>query len=51
MYAPISSAIGIVMERYGMPEERAFAFLARLSQQSNIKLRTLAERLVATTNH
>ena len=46
----IGSAIGIVMERYQLPEERAFAFLARLSQQSNIKLRTLAEQLVASGN-
>jgi hypothetical protein len=46
----IGSAIGIVMERYQLPEERAFAFLTRLSQQSNVKLRILAEQLVNTTN-
>jgi hypothetical protein len=46
----IGSAIGIVMERYQLPDDRAFAFLARLSQQANIKLRTIAEQLVRTAN-
>lgn len=38
----IGQAIGIVMERYGLSEDRAFAFLARLSQDRNIKLREIA---------
>jgi hypothetical protein len=29
--------------------ERTFAFLARLPQDGNVKLRTLAERLIAAT--
>ena len=38
----IGKAIGIIMERYGLSEERAFEFLIRLSQNSNIKLRDIA---------
>lgn len=44
----IGKAVGIVMERYQVDEARAFAFLARLSNDQNIKLRLVAERLVAT---
>lgn len=43
----IGRAVGIAMERYGLSEERAFAFLARVSQTRNVKLRTIAEELVA----
>ena len=43
----IGRAVGIVMERYGLPEQRAFAFLARVSQTRNVKLRLVAEELVA----
>ncbi|MEZ0577285.1 GAF and ANTAR domain-containing protein [Nocardioides sp. MH1] len=39
----IGQAIGIVMERYGLGEERAFAFLARLSQNRNEKLYVVAQ--------
>ena len=42
----IGRAVGIVMERYGLNEQRAFAFLTRLSQHGNIKLRTIAQQLV-----
>jgi hypothetical protein len=42
----IGEAIGIVMERYKLTEQRAFAFLARLSQTSNTKLRQVAEEVV-----
>jgi hypothetical protein len=42
----IGQAIGIVMERYKLPEQRAFAFLTRLSQTSNTKLRMLAQEIV-----
>jgi GAF domain-containing protein len=38
----IGQAVGIVMERYGLSEDRAFAFLARLSQDRNVKLREIA---------
>lgn len=43
----IGQAIGIVMERYQLTDERAFAFLTRLSQHRNVKLRFVAEELVA----
>ena len=42
----IGKAMGIVMERYRLNDERAFAFLTRLSQHRNVKLRQVAEELV-----
>lgn len=45
----IGQAVGIVMERYGMTADRAFAFLTRLSQNRNVKLRLIAEELVAAS--
>jgi GAF domain-containing protein len=42
----IGEALGIVMERYGLSEERAFAFLVRASSTSNTKLRLLAQDIV-----
>lgn len=46
----IGTAVGIVMERYHLTDERAFAFLTRVSQDGNIKLREVAERLISTTS-
>lgn len=46
----IGQATGIVMERYQISEERAFQFLVRASQTSNLKLRTIAEEIVAGVN-
>jgi len=43
----IGRAVGIVMERYGLNEERAFGFLARVSQTRNVKLRQVANEIVA----
>lgn len=43
----IGKAIGLLMERYELTDERAFAFLTRMSQHRNIKLRVIAEELVA----
>lgn len=43
----IGQAIGIVMERYQLSDDRAFAFLTRLSQHRNVKLRLIAEEIVA----
>jgi GAF domain-containing protein len=45
----IGQAIGIVMERYGINEDRAFHFLARASSTSNVKLRDIAQEIVAAT--
>jgi hypothetical protein len=42
----VGRAVGIVMERYGLSEERAFAFLARVSQTRNVKLRDVATEFV-----
>ncbi|GAA1676233.1 GAF and ANTAR domain-containing protein [Kribbella yunnanensis] len=42
----IGKAIGVLMERYTLTDQRAFAFLARLSQQRNIKLHRISEELV-----
>ena len=42
----IGKAVGIVMERYQLNDERAFAFLTRLSQHRNVKLRQVAEEIV-----
>jgi GAF domain-containing protein len=44
----IGQAIGMLMERYGLDEDRAFDVLRRLSSQENIKLRDLAAQVVAT---
>lgn len=42
----IGKAIGIIMERYTIKDERAFEFLVRLSQTTNTKLRDIATRIV-----
>jgi hypothetical protein len=46
----IGQAVGIVMERYQLDSDRAFAFLVRLSQSANKKLRTVAATLVDSAN-
>ena len=45
----IGQAIGILMERYELTDERAFAFLARLSSHRNVKLRNVAQEIVEET--
>jgi len=47
----IGQAIGMLMERYEMDEDRAFAFLVRASSHSNIKLRDVAQELVDQRNN
>jgi GAF domain-containing protein len=42
----IGQAQGILMERYGLSSARAFEFLTRTSQQANVKLAIIAQRLV-----
>jgi GAF domain-containing protein len=44
----IGQAQGILMERFSIDADRAFAVLRRYSQDNNIKLHTVAERLIAT---
>ncbi|ROR97632.1 GAF domain-containing protein [Salana multivorans] len=44
----IGIAQGILMERFGFDQEAAFALLRRISSTSNIKLRMVAQRLIAT---
>ncbi|GAA5117330.1 GAF and ANTAR domain-containing protein [Alloalcanivorax gelatiniphagus] len=43
----IGQAVGMLMERYQVDDARAFGFLTRLSNQENVKLRLIAERLLA----
>jgi GAF domain-containing protein len=45
----IGTAVGIVMERYHIDRHQAFAFLARNSQDENVKLRILAQRVIDGT--
>ena len=42
----IGVAVGILMHRYSMPEESAFAFLVRASSHGNVKLRDVASEVV-----
>lgn len=42
----IGQAVGVVMERYGLDEARAFGFLTRVSQTGNTKLKVVAQRLL-----
>ena len=44
----IGQAVGLVMERYQLDEKAAFAFLTRLSQHRNVKLRDVAAELITT---
>lgn len=44
----IGQAQGILMERYGIDADRAFAVLRRHSQDHNLRLREVAERVIAT---
>jgi hypothetical protein len=46
----IGQAVGVTMERFDLDEARAFGFLTRLSQDNNIKLRVIAERLLDEVN-
>ena len=44
----IGRAEGILMERYGVSPDQAFAVLRRVSQHRNVKLNRVAEQLVRT---
>jgi GAF domain-containing protein len=43
----IGQAVGVLMERYSLSDQRAFAFLARLSSTRNVKLRVVAQEVIA----
>lgn len=43
----VGPAIGLLMQRYDMDEDRAFGFLVRASSYGNIKLRSIAQELIA----
>ena len=45
--AVINQAMGMLMLRYGINSDSAFQLLSKLSQESNVKLRMIAERVVA----
>jgi GAF domain-containing protein len=45
----IGTAVGILMERYGLDRHQAFGFLARNSQTRNIKVRDLALQVIDGT--
>jgi hypothetical protein len=45
----IGTAVGIVMERYTLDRERAFAFLVRNSSHRNVKIRALALDIIDGT--
>jgi AmiR/NasT family two-component response regulator len=45
----IGTAVGILMQRYGVDRHQAFAFLARNSQNRNIKVRLLAQQVIDGT--
>ena len=44
----IGQAEGVLMERFGMEPDQAFAYLRRISQDGNRKLAEVAEELVRT---
>jgi GAF domain-containing protein len=46
----IGQAKGIIMERYGVDDVRAFEMLRQLSQDSNTRLADIAQRVIATRN-
>jgi len=46
----IGQAVGILMQRYELDEDRAFAYLARAAQASHMPLRDVAEEVVSSAN-
>jgi hypothetical protein len=42
----IGQAVGIMMERFDLSAEHAFAFLARLSSTRNVKMRVIAQEVI-----
>lgn len=46
----IGQATGIIMERFDVDDVRAFRYLTRISNETNIKLRDVAQKVVAEKN-
>ncbi|MGN6161127.1 MAG: ANTAR domain-containing protein, partial [Marmoricola sp.] len=46
----IGQAIGIVRERFGLTEDQAVAYLTRISQHTNTKLRDVAEQITTSVD-
>jgi GAF domain-containing protein len=46
----IGQATGIIMERHGLDESRAFDYLTRVSSHSNVKIREVAQEIVDAAN-
>jgi GAF domain-containing protein len=44
----VGQAMGILMERYGLDDDQAFAVLRRYSQDTNTKLHQIAQQLIDT---
>lgn len=44
----VGQALGVLMERFDIDEDRAFAILKRYSQDTNTKLREVAQQLIET---
>jgi GAF domain-containing protein len=44
----IATAVGIVMDRFRIPNDQAFAYLRELSQRRHLKLADLADRIVVS---
>lgn len=47
----IGQAEGVLMERHNLDPDAAFRMLVRLSQETHIKMRDVAARIVATRGH
>jgi GAF domain-containing protein len=48
--ADVGKAVGILMMKYGLTDERAFEYLIRVSSHSNVKVRDVAAEVVAQAN-
>jgi hypothetical protein len=46
----IGIALGLVMERFGLDQDRAFSYLTRMASTSETKLRDVAQHLVEDAN-
>ena len=45
----VGEAVGILMERYTLDRQAAFAYLCRVSSHTNTKIRDVAAKVVAET--